>query len=63
MFAGCLTEEGVQQIVSCTSRRLQTLNLDVTKSSSIQEAFSVVCKAIPADVGLWGLVNNAGMCM
>ncbi|KAB0360087.1 hypothetical protein FD754_004243 [Muntiacus muntjak] len=61
VLAGCLTEQGAEQLRSQTSGRLQTVILDVTKTESIAAAAEWVKECV-GDRGLWGLVNNAGIC-
>ncbi|KAB0340311.1 hypothetical protein FD754_023239 [Muntiacus muntjak] len=60
VLAGCLTEQGAEQLRSQTSDRLQTVILDVTKTDSIAAATEWVKERV-GDRGLWGLVNNAGV--
>ncbi|XP_019622983.1 PREDICTED: retinol dehydrogenase 16-like [Branchiostoma belcheri] len=60
VFAGCLTEAGVAELRQDCSERLQPIQMDVTKTDSVQDAFRVVKQAVGSK-GLWGLVNNAGI--
>ncbi|KAI4546362.1 hypothetical protein MG293_002917 [Ovis ammon polii] len=60
ILAGCLTEQGAEQLRNQTSDRLQTVILDVTKTESIAAATEWVKERV-GDRGLWGLVNNAGI--
>ncbi|KAI4586615.1 hypothetical protein MJG53_004402 [Ovis ammon polii x Ovis aries] len=60
VLAGCLTEQGAEQLRNQTSDRLQTVILDVTKTESIAAATEWVKERV-GDRGLWGLVNNAGI--
>ncbi|OWK16781.1 RDH16 [Cervus elaphus hippelaphus] len=61
VLAGCLTEQGAEQLRNETSDRLQTVILDVTKTESVAAATEWVKERV-GDRGLWGLVNNAGIC-
>ncbi|KAM9760979.1 retinol dehydrogenase 16-like [Dama dama] len=60
VLAGCLTEQGAEQLRNQTSDRLQTVILDVTKTESVAAATEWVKERV-GDRGLWGLVNNAGI--
>ncbi|XP_020726566.2 retinol dehydrogenase 16-like [Odocoileus virginianus] len=60
VLAGCLTEQGAEQLRNQTSGRLQTVILDVTKTESVAAASEWVKERV-GDRGLWGLVNNAGI--
>uniref|UniRef100_A0A4X1W6D6 Retinol dehydrogenase 16 n=1 Tax=Sus scrofa TaxID=9823 RepID=A0A4X1W6D6_PIG len=62
VLAACLTEQGAQQLRKQTSDRLETVLLDVTKTESVAVAKEWVKERV-GDRGLWGLVNNAGICM
>ncbi|CAH1251480.1 HSD17B6 [Branchiostoma lanceolatum] len=60
VFAGCLTEAGVAELRQSCSERLQPIQLDVSSSDSVQQAFLAVKNSVGGK-GLWGLVNNAGI--
>ncbi|XP_072435632.1 dehydrogenase/reductase SDR family member 9-like isoform X1 [Chiloscyllium punctatum] len=60
VLAGCLTEEGAQDLKKETSSRLKTIMLDITKSDSIENATDLI-KVEVGNRGLWGLINNAGI--
>ncbi|XP_041057701.1 dehydrogenase/reductase SDR family member 9-like isoform X4 [Carcharodon carcharias] len=60
VLAGCLTEEGAQNLRKETSSRLKTIPLDITKSDSIENAADLI-KMEVGKRGLWGLINNAGI--
>ncbi|XP_075407560.1 retinol dehydrogenase 16-like [Tenrec ecaudatus] len=60
VLAGCLTEQGAEQLRAKTSDRLETAILDVTQTESITAAAQWVKEHV-GDRGLWGLVNNAGV--
>jgi len=63
VLATCLTKEGEQSLKSATSDKLKTFQLDVTNSEQIKRVFDKVKKLVEDEsVGLWGLVNNAGVC-
>jgi len=59
VFAGCLTEEGSRNLKAETSNQLTVIQLDVTKSETINAAYDIVHAACPE--GLWALINNAGI--
>ncbi|XP_019622981.1 PREDICTED: retinol dehydrogenase 16-like isoform X1 [Branchiostoma belcheri] len=65
VFAGCLTEAGVAELRQACSERLQPIQMDVTKTDSVQDAFRLVEQAVGSKglskTCLWGLVNNAGI--
>ena len=62
VLAACLTEKGAEQLRNKTSDRLETVILDVTKTESIVTATQWVKEHV-GNRGLWGLVNNAGICV
>lgn len=62
VLAACLTEKGAEQLRNKTSDRLETVILDVTKTESIVAATQWVKERV-GNRGLWGLVNNAGICV
>ncbi|KAM6985034.1 retinol dehydrogenase 1 [Aplochiton taeniatus] len=59
VIAACLTEKGASALASESSSRLKTFLLNVTDTASISSAVEFVSAEV-GDVGLWGLVNNAG---
>ncbi|XP_060085147.1 retinol dehydrogenase 7-like [Ylistrum balloti] len=61
VFAGCLTKKGGEDLKKATSNRVLIIDLDVTNSESVAEAFETVTARLPHGRGLWGLVNNAGI--
>lgn len=61
VFAGCLTEQGVKELKSTCSRQLVTIEIDVSKETSIANARKLVEQKLPKDKGLWAIVNNAGI--
>lgn len=60
VLAACLTTKGAEDLKKETSRRLQTVTLDVTDSQSVSLAAKWVADIV-GDKGLWGVVNNAGV--
>nr|XP_048274731.1 retinol dehydrogenase 16-like [Myodes glareolus] len=60
VLAACLTEKGAEELRNNTSKRLETVILDVTKTESIVAATQWVKERV-GNRGLWGLVNNAGI--
>ncbi|XP_015776114.1 PREDICTED: retinol dehydrogenase 3-like isoform X1 [Acropora digitifera] len=61
VFATCLTKEGQEELNAVCSERLKTIHLDVTDSQEIRDALGFVMQNLPANTGLWGLINNAGI--
>jgi NAD(P)-dependent dehydrogenase (short-subunit alcohol dehydrogenase family) len=61
VFAACYTDLGVKTLTEYASSRLTPLRLDVTNPKSIQQAAQYVKDCLPANKGLYGLVNNAGI--
>nr|KAG5705196.1 hypothetical protein BaRGS_011222 [Batillaria attramentaria] len=61
VFAACLTSAGAEKLQMTCSQRVTTLQLDVTDETSIAAAREFVDSKLPADRGLWGVVNNAGI--
>ncbi|KAH1184998.1 hypothetical protein KIL84_012939 [Mauremys mutica] len=59
VIAACLTEKGSQELLACTSLSLKTVILNLTDSSSIDNAVEFVKQETDGE-GLFGLVNNAG---
>ncbi|ESO07404.1 hypothetical protein HELRODRAFT_185473 [Helobdella robusta] len=62
VFAGCLTDEGMVNIKDRCSSKVFPIQLDVRHHNSIQRCLQEIRKLIPKNKGLWGLVNNAGIC-
>ncbi|XP_054856166.1 17-beta-hydroxysteroid dehydrogenase type 2 [Eublepharis macularius] len=62
VFAGVLNERGpgAEELRRASSERLSVLQLDITDSQQIQEAFLEVKKKLK-NAALWGIVNNAGI--
>ncbi|NXA46750.1 RDH7 dehydrogenase, partial [Nothocercus julius] len=58
VIAACVTERGRQDLQSCCSSSLKTVNLNLADSSSIARAVLFVTEET-AGKGLFGLVNNA----
>ncbi|XP_063300827.1 retinol dehydrogenase 16-like isoform X2 [Pelobates fuscus] len=62
VLAACLTEKGAEGLKKETSTRVQTLILDVSDNQSVSSAAEWITRIV-GDSGLWGLVNNAGICI
>ncbi|KAJ7317795.1 hypothetical protein JRQ81_003957 [Phrynocephalus forsythii] len=60
VLAACLTQKGAEELEKATSGRLKTTILDITSTESVAAATEWV-KGCVRDIGLWGLVNNAGL--
>ena len=60
VFAGVRKEEDARDLARAGSDRLVPLTIDVTKADQIESAREQVAEAL-GDVGLAGLVNNAGV--
>ncbi|NWH60113.1 RDH7 dehydrogenase, partial [Geococcyx californianus] len=58
VIAACATEKGGQELRSCSSLSLKTVNLDLSDADSIARAVLFVMEET-AGKGLFGLVNNA----
>jgi len=59
VFAGCLTDKGVQDLSS--KANIHPFRLDITKQASIDEAYEMIKSELGQDNGLWGVINNAGI--
>jgi len=63
VFAGVRRpEDGERLAAEVPSGRLRPLRIDVTDGDSIKAAAEAVADEV-GDEGLWGLVNNAGICV
>lgn len=60
VFAACLTQDAVQELKQAYPS-VNAFTLDVTKAEQVQQAYQFVVQTLPKGVGLWGLVNNAGI--
>ncbi len=60
VLAGVRKEEDAQRLRQRASPRLNTLLIDVTDGAAIDAAADSVAHRV-GDLGLWGLVNNAGI--
>ncbi|NXF95947.1 DR9C7 reductase, partial [Eubucco bourcierii] len=58
VIAACATEKGGQELQSCSSLSLKTVDLNLADSNSIARAAAFVCEQT-ADKGLFGLVSHA----
>jgi len=66
VFAGCLdtASEGAQRLRVEASPRLKLVKMDVTKDEEVMKAVEYIeCNLPPGCEGLWGLINNAGVCV
>ncbi|XP_052802115.1 retinol dehydrogenase 7-like [Mya arenaria] len=63
VYAGCLDKDGpgAVSLRHTCSDRMHLLQLDVTKDEDISKAVEIVRLDVGSE-GLWGLVNNAGVC-
>ncbi|PHM45539.1 SDR family NAD(P)-dependent oxidoreductase [Xenorhabdus miraniensis] len=55
-------EDGEKLAADCTSERITPLIIDVTDEDSIITAATLMSEKV-GEQGLWGLVNNAGICI
>ncbi len=63
MIAGVRRQEDGERLANaCPSGRISTLLINVTDEESIGRAAAQVAEKV-GDTGLWGLVNNAGICI
>uniref|UniRef100_A0A8C8VFA9 Hydroxysteroid 17-beta dehydrogenase 2 n=1 Tax=Pelusios castaneus TaxID=367368 RepID=A0A8C8VFA9_9SAUR len=62
VFAGVLNKDGpgAEELKRSCSQRLHVLQLDITSSAQIQEAYLQIAEMVQ-NTGLWGVVNNAGI--
>ncbi|XP_050778973.1 17-beta-hydroxysteroid dehydrogenase type 2 isoform X3 [Gopherus flavomarginatus] len=62
VFAGVLNEKGsgAEELKRSCSQRLCVLQLDITSSAQIKEAYLKISEMVQ-NTGLWGVVNNAGI--
>ncbi|XP_045168718.2 dehydrogenase/reductase SDR family member 9-like [Mercenaria mercenaria] len=61
VFAGCLTQAGVESVKSECSDKVMAIQMDVSNDESIKQTIEVIRKKIPSEKGLWAVVNNAGV--
>ena len=63
VYAACLRENGpgATELRNTCSDKLKVIQLDVTDGEQIRKAYEYVKKDL-GERGLWGLVNNAGVC-
>ena len=63
IFAACLTEEGCQRIRNKCSSKVHPIRMDITDSTSIQEAADWIQTFLAnnATYQFWGVVNIAGI--
>ncbi|XP_066050776.1 17-beta-hydroxysteroid dehydrogenase type 2 [Chamaea fasciata] len=62
VFAGVLNKDGpgAEELRRSCSQRLSVLQLDITSTTQVQEAYLMVSEKVQ-NAGLWGVVNNAGI--
>ncbi|NXU05516.1 DHB2 dehydrogenase, partial [Buphagus erythrorhynchus] len=62
VFAGVLDKDGpgAEELRRSCSQRLSVLQLDITNTTQVQEAYLTVSEKVQ-NAGLWGVVNNAGI--
>ncbi|CAH1774581.1 unnamed protein product [Owenia fusiformis] len=61
VFAACLTEKGQKDLDDETSTRVDVFHMNVADHQSVVDGANYVKGKLPQGVGLWGLVNNAGL--
>ena len=65
VFTGCRNDlcDGALALkkLGAETGRLQVLQMDVTNQDEVDAALAYVERNLP-ELGLWGLVNNAGVC-
>ena len=60
VFAGCLTQKGMEQLKGETSNKVRVVQMDVTKTESIQTAFEAVKSSLPENKGLYDYQSLLG---
>ncbi|XP_039931238.1 17-beta-hydroxysteroid dehydrogenase type 2 isoform X1 [Hirundo rustica] len=62
VFAGVLNKDGpgAEELRRSCSQRLSVLQLDITSTTQVKEAYLAVSEKVQ-NAGLWGVVNNAGI--
>ncbi|XP_015495324.1 estradiol 17-beta-dehydrogenase 2 isoform X1 [Parus major] len=62
VFAGVLNKDGpgAEELRRSCSQRLSVLQLDITNTTQVKEAYLRVSEKVQ-NAGLWGVVNNAGI--
>ncbi|XP_030811935.1 estradiol 17-beta-dehydrogenase 2 isoform X1 [Camarhynchus parvulus] len=62
VFAGVLNKDGpgAAELRRSCSQRLSVLQLDITNTTQVKEAYLTVSEKVQ-NAGLWGVVNNAGI--
>ena len=59
--AGCYLQSSVDKIKQTHSSLVIPVRVDVTNDESVEQAAAFIADNLPADKGLDGLVNNAGL--
>ncbi|XP_071953165.1 D-beta-hydroxybutyrate dehydrogenase, mitochondrial-like [Antedon mediterranea] len=63
VYAGCLFPEHkhARLLKTSSTSRLTIVECDITSEESVLAAKETIQKSLPQDVGLWAIVNNAGI--
>lgn len=63
VYAGCLVPEGdgARSLLQEASSKLKVLRVDVTKDDEVRAAYKTIEHDMADDLGLWAVVNNAGI--
>ncbi|GAB6033694.1 hypothetical protein CHUAL_000012 [Chamberlinius hualienensis] len=61
VYAGCFTKYGANELKCKASKRLKTVEIDVTNQHSVDRAKEFIENDLQPGQELWGLVNNAGI--
>ncbi|KXJ21643.1 Retinol dehydrogenase 7 [Exaiptasia diaphana] len=61
VIACCLTKEGQHDLLKNSKGRITPVCMNVTKSEEIKQVYEQVKGIIPKDLGLWAIINNAGI--
>lgn len=61
VIATCFTEKGETELRKACTSRLKSVGLDVANPNSVKAAYEKVKSLLPAEKGLWAIVNNAAI--
>ncbi|KAK6175330.1 hypothetical protein SNE40_013818 [Patella caerulea] len=61
VIATCLKQNSADVLTKASSKRLQTVQLNVSSEEDIKAASTKVKLILPPNKGLWAVVNNAGI--
>lgn len=61
VYAGCHSEKGIGRLKPLASKRMRLVEIEVTDANSIRRCKQFIEEDLPFGVGLWGVVNNAGI--